>query len=106
MGNTVYTIAVGLALATPLLLVWMIGAVGVLGREGNPADWMYIGVFAVGIICAIAGLHHAPYMSVREILGFNGFFIALWITSALLFRYASRERSPAGAAPGDRVEAS
>ena len=54
MGNTVYKLAVGLALATPLLLVWMIGAVGVLGREGNPADWMYIGVFAVGIICAIA----------------------------------------------------
>ena len=130
MGNTVYKIAVGLALATPLLLVWMIGAVGVLGHEGDTADLMYIGVFAVGIICAIAarfrpagmaralfatalaqalvaaialiaGLHHAPYMSVREILGFNGFFIALWITSALLFRYASRERSPAGAAPGD-----
>ena len=128
MGNSMYKLAVGLALATPLLLVWMIGAVGVLGREGDPADWMYIGVFAVGIICAvaarfrpagmaralfatalaqalvavialIAGLHQAPYMSVREILGFNGFFIALWSASALLFRYAARERSPAGAAP-------
>ncbi len=54
MGNSMYKLAVGLALATPLLLVWMIGAVGVLGREGDPADWMYIGVFAVGIICAVA----------------------------------------------------
>lgn len=129
MGITVYRLAVGLAIATPLLLVWMIGAVGALGYEGNPADWMYIGVFAVGIVCAvaarfrpagmaralfatalaqalvavialIAGLHHAPYMSVREILGFNGFFIALWIASALLFRCAARSRAAAGAASG------
>ena len=127
MGNSMYKLAVGLALATPLLLVWMIGAVGVLGREGDPADWMYIGVFAVGIICAvaarfrpagmaralfatalaqalvavialIAGLHQAPYMSVREILGFNGLFITLWIASALLFRFAARNRAAAGAA--------
>ncbi len=31
-GNTAYKAAVGLAIATPFLLVWMIGAVGVLGR--------------------------------------------------------------------------
>ena len=54
MGKPVYKLAVCLALATPLLLAWMIGAVGVLGREGDPADWMYIGVFAVAIICAVA----------------------------------------------------
>ena len=34
-GNTAYKAAVGLAIATPLLLVWMIGAVGVLGRVGE-----------------------------------------------------------------------
>ena len=45
-GNTASKSAVGLALATPFLLVWMIGAVGVLGREGDRADLMYIGVFA------------------------------------------------------------
>lgn len=60
MGKPVYKLAVGLALATPLLLAWMIGAVGVLGREGDPADWMYIGVFAVGIICAVAARTRKP----------------------------------------------
>ena len=56
MGNSMYKLGVGLALATPLLLAWMIGAVGVLGREGDPANWMSIGVFALGWICAIAAL--------------------------------------------------
>ena len=57
-GNTAYRSAIGLSLATPLLLVWMIGAVGVLGREGDRADLMYIGVFAVGIIGAIIARFH------------------------------------------------
>ena len=127
-GNTAYKSAVGLALATPFLLVWMIGAVGVLGRDGDRADLMYIGVFAVGIIGAIiarfqphgmaralfatalaqalvavialiAGMHQAPYSSVGEILRFNGFFVALFLGSAWLFRNAARERTPAGAGP-------
>ena len=127
-GNTAYKSAVGLALATPFLLVWMIGAVGVLGRDGDRADLMYIGVFAVGIIGAIiarfqphgmaralfatalaqalvavialiAGMHQAPYSSVGEILSFNGFFVALFLGSAWLFRNAARERTPAAAGP-------
>ena len=127
-GNTAYKSAVGLALATPFLLVWMIGAVGVLGRDGDRADLMYIGVFAVGIIGAIiarfqphgmaralfatalaqalvavialiAGMHQAPYSSVGEILSFNGFFVALFLGSAWLFRNAARERTPAGVGP-------
>ena len=126
--NTAYKSAVGLALATPFLLVWIIGAVGVLGRAGDRADLMYIGVFAVGImgaiiarfqphgmaralfatalaqalvavIALIAGMHQAPYSSVGEILGLNGFFVALFLGSAWLFRNAAREQTPAGAGP-------
>lgn len=128
--NTAYKAAVGLALAAPFLLVWMIGAVGVLGRDGDRADLRYIGVFAVGIIGAvmarfqpegmaralfatalaqalvavialIAGMHQAPYSSVGEILGLNGFFVALFLGSAWLFRNAARKRTPAGG--GTRV---
>ncbi len=127
-GNTAYKAAVGLAIATPLLLVWVIGAVGVLGVDGDPADLMYIGVLAVGIIgaiiarlqphgmaralCATAlaqalvavialilGMHQAPYSSVIEILGLNGFFVALFLGSAWLFSKAARERTPAAAGP-------
>ncbi len=126
-GNTAYKSAVGLALATPFLLVWMIGAVGVLGRDGDRADLMYIGVFAVGIIGAIiarfqphgmaralfatalaqalvavialiAGLGY-PASGPREILILNGFFVALWVWAAWLFQNAAREQPPAGAGP-------
>ena len=126
--NTAYRAAVGLALATPFLLAWVIGAVGVLGVDGDPADLMYIGVLAVGIIGAIiararprgmaralfaaalaqalvavialiAGMHQAPYSSVGEILGLNGFFVALFVGSAWLFRHAAREQPPAGGIP-------
>ncbi len=130
-GNTAYKAAVGLAIATPLLLVWVIGAVGVLGVDGDPADLMYIGVLVVGIIGAIIarfqphgmaralfatalaqalvavialilGMHQAPYSSVGEILGLNGFFVALFLGSAWLFRNAARERVPR--AQGRRID--
>jgi hypothetical protein len=126
IGNTAYKSAVGLAIVTPLLLVWMIGAVGVLGVDGDPADLMYVGVLAVGIIGAIiarfqsfgmaralfatalaqalvavialiAGKHQAPYSSVGEILGLNGLFVTLFLGSAWLFRKAARERTDVGA---------
>ena len=130
--NTAYKSAVGLALATAFILVWTILAVGALGRAGDLADLMYIGVLAVGIIGAIiarfqphgmaralfatalaqalvavialiAGMHQAPYSSVGEILGLNGFFVALFLGSAWLFRNAAREQTPAGAGPEARL---
>lgn len=110
-----YRYAVGAALATGFILLWLIGAVGVIGAEGNPADRMYAGVFAVGIIGAIVarlrplgmaramtatagaqaivtvialltGEQHAEFTSVFEITALNGFFVGLWLLSAWLFR--------------------
>ena len=123
-GNTAYRAAVGVALAAALFLVWLILAVGVIGDTGDPADLMYLGVLAVGIIVAIsarfqpegmarallamallqalvavialiAGKHQAPISSVFEIVGLNGFFVALFIGSAWLFRHAARKQ-PSG----------
>jgi hypothetical protein len=123
-GNIAYRAAAGVALASALLLVWLVGAVGVIGEDGDPADLMYGGVLAVGIIGAIiarfrpegmarallamalvqalvavialiAGKHQAPISSVFEIVGLNGFFVALFIGSAWLFRHAARTQSPA-----------
>ena len=122
--------AVGLALATAFILVWLIGAVGVIGAEGDLFDLMYFGVLAVGIIGAIivrfqphgmaralfatalaqalvavialiAGKHQSSVSSVSEILILNGFFVVLFLKSARLFRNAARERTPAGAEPED-----
>ena len=119
-ANGTYKSAVGLALATAFILVWIIGAVGILGADGDPADLMYLVVFSVGIggaiiarfqpqgmartmlatavaqmliamAALILGQQHLPYMSVFEILSLNGFFAALFLGSARLFRKAARE---------------
>jgi len=52
-SNIVYRAAVGVAVVTALLLVWVNGAVGIIGDGGNPTTLMYFGVLAVGIIGAI-----------------------------------------------------
>jgi hypothetical protein len=126
-GNIAYRAAVGVALAAALLLVWLTGAVGIIGSEDNNANVMYFGVLAIGIIGAIIarfqphGMARALFATTLaqalvavialiiglgstgsppvEILALNGFFVALFVGSALLFRYAARERTPAGAEP-------
>ena len=118
--NHAYRAAVGVALATAFILVWMNLAVGIIGNEDNPANLMYGGVLAVGIIGAIIA-RFQPHGMARALvatalaqalgavialiagLGYTliltGFFVALWLTSARLFRKAAREQVPAGAAP-------
>ena len=126
-GNIAYRAAVGVALAAALLLVWINLAVGIIGSEDNNANSMYFGVLAVGIIGAIVARFRAhgmaralfatalaqalvcvialiiglgsPWSPPAEILALNGFFAALFVGSALLFRYAAREHPPAGAGP-------
>lgn len=110
--NIAYRAAVGVAVATALILVWMNLAVGLIGNEETPANLMYGGVLAVGIIGAIIA-RFRPHKMARALfatalaqmlvgvialiagLGFtlilNGFFAALWVGSALLFRRAARK---------------
>ena len=117
-GNMAYRSAVGVALAAALFLVWANLAVGLIGSENEPANLMYLGVLAVGIIGAVisrlqplgmaltlfamalaqalvavialvAGMDQYPESSVAEIVYVNGFFVALFVGSALLFRVAS-----------------
>jgi hypothetical protein len=120
-GSIAYRIAIGFALFTGLLLIWVNLAVGIIGTESNPANTMYFGVFFIGIIGAliarfkpkgmtytmtamavavalaaaialITGMQHAPESSVIHILGVNGFFIMLFAGSALMFRYFGEEQ--------------
>jgi len=118
-GNTAYRIAVGVALAAAFILVWVNGAVGIIGSEDNDANLMYGGVLVVGVIGAvmarfqphgmaralfttalaqasvgaialIAGLG-SPESGPLEIVALNGFFVTLFVGSALLFREAARD---------------
>ena len=123
--NTAYRSAAGVALAAAFILVWVNGAVGVIGTERDDANLMYGGVLAVGIIGAIiarfqphgmaralfatalaqalvavialiAGLG-SPWSGPLEIVALNGFFVALFVGSALLFQKAARGRPERGA---------
>ena len=117
--NTAYRAAVGVALAAAFMLVWVNGAVGIIGSEDNLANLMYGGVLAVGIIGAVIarfrprGMARAmlaaslaqtlicivaliggfglPATGPLELVGLNGFFAGLWLLSAWLFRTAARE---------------
>jgi hypothetical protein len=50
--NSAYRFAVGIAVVSALLLVWVNAAVGIIGEPGGP-NLMYFGVLAVGFIGAL-----------------------------------------------------
>src|SRR4051812_7180541 len=53
-SDKAYRSAIGVALATAFILLWVNGAVGIIGDENNPANLMHGGVLAVGVIGAVA----------------------------------------------------
>jgi hypothetical protein len=94
-------------------------AVGIIGDEGNPANWMYGGILAVGIIGAImtrfqprgmaralvATAHGQALVALLALIAgsgdtltlliLTGFFVTLWLTSAWLFRKKAPLARPA-----------
>ena len=122
-GTILYRLAAGVAVGSALFLVWANLAVGLIGDEGNPANLLYGGVLAVGVIGALVARFEAqgmaralfamalvqalvPVIAVivwkhpmgsREealrVLGVTAFFVTLFVGSALLFRRASATRS-------------
>jgi hypothetical protein len=119
-GNIAYRAAVGVAVVAAFILIWMNLAVGIIGSEDNPANLMYGGVLGVGIVGALivrfqpdgmaralagTALAQALVGAIAVILGLGstganwlgailfltGFFAALWLISAWLFRKAARE---------------
>ena len=118
-GTVTYKAAIGVALATVFLLVWVNGAVGIIGSENNDANLMYFGVLAVGIIGAIIarlqplGMARALFVTalaqalvpvialtiwqptswgaagVFGVFVLNAFFVMLLVGSALLFKRAA-----------------
>lgn len=120
-----YRLATGLGLVAGLVLLWINGAVGLIGSEGNPANLMYAGVLAVGTVgAAIARLEPAgmawalfatalaqllvPVIAlagrpadfspgVAPVFGLNFVFVLLFAGSGLLYRHAaSISQAPGG----------
>ncbi|HYD82512.1 MAG TPA: hypothetical protein VEA63_00640, partial [Opitutus sp.] len=115
--NRVYRVAAGVAVTTGVVLLWINGAVGLIGSENNPANLMYGGVLAIGLIgAAIArlkplGMARALIVTavaqflvpvvglivwrpdfspgVVQVFGLNFAFVLMFAGSALLFRQAA-----------------
>lgn len=110
-----YRAAAGIALVAGFLLIWMNLAVGIIGNEDNPANLMFFGVHAVGIVGALIARFRAAGMArvmaamalaqvaVAVAAQLNGAFIwpltvvfaGIWLGSAALFRKAAREQTAA-----------
>lgn len=120
-GHAAYRIAVGLALAASFFLIWLNGAVGIIGSENEDANRLFLGVIALAFIGAIAARFRpagmvwatraaalaqvaVPFVAAtfgpavrvlllrQEVTVLTLVFTAIWLTSAELFRRAALGR--------------
>ncbi len=111
-----------IAIVGVFLLVWINGAVGIIGDEGNLGNLLYFGVLAVGLLGALSARFRSGGMALTmgamglaqiialptawmlgwseaetvlspETLGVTALFVALWLASALFFRSAAQQES-------------
>lgn len=109
-----YRLALGLAIGATLMLVWLSLGVGIIGADGDPWNRMYLGVAALGAVggfvarlqphgmarvllamavlqglialVALMGGLGRPWSGPAELVLLNGFFVALFVAAAWLFR--------------------
>lgn len=114
--KTTYFLAIGATLVTVLVLIWLSLGIGIIGADGDPANLMYFGVIALGLIgafvarfqphgmsrvlivmavaqaliavIAIVAKLGYPFSGPLELLLLNGFFVAMFVGVAWLFRRA------------------
>lgn len=61
--NKFYKTAIGIALATGLIIIWANLAVGIIGSEDNPANLLFFGVLLIGFVGAIISQFKAAGMA-------------------------------------------
>lgn len=118
-GNRTYTLAAAVALAAAFLLVWITGAVGIIGSENDDANLLFLGVVALALLGAMGSLFRANGMALAmaaaalaqalvpvlaltfwpqsassvwapEVFALTGFFTGMWLLSAWLFRKSAQ----------------
>jgi hypothetical protein len=117
-GSLAYRLGAVLAVVAAFLTIWVNGAVGMIGSEGNPYNLLFGGVLFVALIGAIvarfepAGMARAMAAAAIAQAAVGAFglstdvrggvlsvaFAGLWLLAAALFRKAA-EQAPAAAAP-------
>jgi hypothetical protein len=117
-GNTAFRVAAGIALSAAFLIIWLSGAVGIIGSENNDANMMYAGVLTIAVVGVIVarfrphGMARAMFatafaqgsVGVIALAGNLGagdpswpwdvvfltiFFTSMWLFSGSLFRRAA-----------------
>ncbi|RPD47127.1 hypothetical protein DNI29_13340 [Hymenobacter sediminis] len=93
--NTAYRLAAGVGVASGLLLLWANMAVGLVGSEDNPANFLYLGVLAVALVGAI--------MARFRPLGMSNAMFAASLTYIVVTAIALFIWTPTGAAAEPQV---
>ncbi len=122
--NRSYRFAAGIGVGTGLFLVWVNGAVGLIGSEDNPANALYGVVLAIGLLGAAlarlrpAGMSRALFATaiaqflvpvvamivwrpdfapgVVQVFVLNFCFVTMFAVSAILFRHSGGTADRAG----------
>ena len=116
-----YRIGAGLAVLASVLLLWINGAVGIIGSENNSANLLYLAVIAAAVVGAVASRFRASGLCVtmvgaaalqlligaiavsrrwgegsenwpRAVIVLSILFALIWLASALMFRRAARDK--------------
>ena len=116
-----YRIGAGLAVLASVLLLWINGAVGIIGSEDHPANLLYLAVILAAFVGAVAGRFRADGLALsmvsaawiqaligvlavlrgwgegseawpRPVIVLSIVFCLIWLASAALFRRAARGR--------------
>jgi hypothetical protein len=110
--STTYRAGIAAALAAAFLIVWVNGAVGMIGSEHNPYNLLFLAVIAVGFGGAVIARFRAAGMAgamLAAAIGhlcvaaagipadprgavFSAACAAPWLLAAWLFRSAAREQ--------------
>lgn len=115
-GTTAHRTGLAVAGGSMLFMFFAMGALGIIGAEGDRADLMYLGVLAIGVVGALVTRVRPRGMAVTllamavatavvgvialaaglggtnprlEIIGLTGMFMALFLAAAWLFRRAA-----------------
>ena len=112
--NRAYRAAVAVAVLGGFLMTWINLAVGIIGNENNPLNALFFFVVLVGIAGALIARFRPPGMAqamvamavAQAVVGvttllvgemtfvLSGFFAAVWLTAAWLFRKAAVQAVP------------
>jgi len=121
-----FLVGCAIALGLGFLTVWFTGAVGIIGSEDNPANFMFFGVLAVALLGTVFSGFKAKGMSLamvaaaaaqllvgaiaylgnmgvegeswpKDVIGLTGVFTLLWVLAGGLLRHSSRTSSGAPA---------